>query len=227
MRVALYLRVSTDDRQNLDTQRLPLNDFCRAQGWTDILEYADEASAADLRVRSAWRRLMEDAARRRFDLLLVWRLDRMARSVFDAAQSLEQLRHWGIGLRSLQEPYIDTTSPFGEALYFITIAYAGLERGILRERVRAGLERARRQGRHIGRPGGTTNRGFEGRAAKVLPRVRSGSLTVSAAAAMLGVSRSTVRRRLDVASGLTLPRRPGAASGVSTLVRNGDGKWPT
>lgn len=67
MRVALYLRVSTDDRQNLDTQRLPLHDFCRAQGWPDVVEYADEASATNLRERAAWRRLMEDASQRRFD----------------------------------------------------------------------------------------------------------------------------------------------------------------
>ena len=105
MRVALYLRVSThDDRQHLDTQRLPLNDFCHTQGWTHVTEYADEASASNLRERTAWRRLMDDASRRQFDLLLVWRLDRMARSVFDAAQSLQQLRHWSVGLRPLQEP---------------------------------------------------------------------------------------------------------------------------
>lgn len=128
-------------------------------------------------------------------------VDRMAHSVLNALQSVEQLRHWGIGLRSLQEPYIDAASPFDEAPCFIVTAYAGLERGILRERVRAGWERARRQGRYIGRPGGTTATGFEGRAARVLPLVRNGSMTVSAAAAALGVSRSTVRRRLTAMQG--------------------------
>lgn len=137
----------------METQRLPLLDFCRAQGWTEIIEYRDEgASATDLRARVAWRKLLNDAAKRRFDLVLVWRLDRMARSVLDAAQTLQQFRGWGVGLRSYQEPYLDTTSPFGEALFYITMAYAQLERGILQERVKAGMERAKREGKAIGRP---------------------------------------------------------------------------
>lgn len=153
MRPAIYLRVSTDDRgQTVENQRLPLLEYCQAQGWNDPTEYADEASATDLRGRKAWRRLLDDAARRKLDLVLVWRLDRMARSVLDAAQTLERLRAWGVGLRSYSEPYLDTTSPFGEALFYITMAYAQLERGILSERTKAGMERARRQGKRIGRP---------------------------------------------------------------------------
>ena len=89
----------------------------------------------------------------------------MARSLLDAAQSPHQLRHWGIGRRPLQGPYTDTTRPFGEAPQFITVACAGSERGILRERVPAGQERTRPQGTHIGRPGGTTAAGFAGRVA--------------------------------------------------------------
>lgn len=72
MKVALYLRVSTDDRgQTVESQRLPLMEFCKAQGWTEAAEYADEASATDLRGRKAWRRLLEDASRRKIDVLLV------------------------------------------------------------------------------------------------------------------------------------------------------------
>ena len=175
MRVALYLRVSTDDKgQNLDTQRLPLLDFCAAQDWTDVREYTDGAPATDLRPRIAWRRLLNDAAKRKLDLILVGRLDRMTRSVFDAANTLER-RHWGVGLRSLQEPYIDTTSPFGEALFSITMAYAQLERGILRERVRAGMERARREGKRVGRPTALADERIAARWAEIQAQVLAGA----------------------------------------------------
>src|SRR5262245_57996863 len=142
-----------------DTQRLPLREFCQAQGRTIAGEFVDSAPATDYRARTAWRALLDQAARRRVDLVLVWRIDRAFRSVLDAATTLERLRSWGVGLRSYTEPWLDTTSPFGEALYYITAAYAQLERGILAERVRAGMDRARRQGRHIGRPGGTQAEG--------------------------------------------------------------------
>ena len=125
----MYVRVSTDDKgQTVENQRLPLQEFCRAQGWTEVTEYADEASATDLRGRVQWRRLLDDCAKRKVDLVIVWRLDRAFRSVLDAAQTLERLRAWGVGIRSYQEPWLDTTSPFGEALYYITVAYAQLAR---------------------------------------------------------------------------------------------------
>jgi len=198
MRVALYLRVSTDDKgQTVENQRLPLQEFCAAQGWTEVREYADEASATDLRGRRAWRQLLEDAARRKVDLILVWRLDRAFRSVLDAAQTLERLRAWGVGLRSYSEPWLDTTSPFGEALYYITVAYAQLERGILRERVKAGMERARRQGRHVGRPPVTARPGFAERWAAVRAELEAGRISRSEAARRLGVGYATVLRLLQ------------------------------
>ena len=147
MKVAFYARVSTSDKeQDPETQLVPLREFVSAQGWEVYREYVDYAPANNLLHRVQWRQLLEDASKRRFDLLLVWRMDRAFRSVLDAATTLERLRGWGVGLRSYTEPWLDTTSPFGEALYYITIAYAQLERGILRERVKAGMERARRQG---------------------------------------------------------------------------------
>lgn len=159
-------------------------------------EFVDHAPATDLRSRTAWRGLLDRAARRQIDLVLVWRIDRAFRSVLDAAMTLERLRAWGVGLRSYAEPWLDTTSPFGEALYYITAAYAQLERGILAERVRAGMARARHEGRHIGRPGGTMTPDFPERWATLRPRVLDGRLSRRGAAQMLGVSRSTVLRLL-------------------------------
>jgi len=197
MRVALYLRVSTDDKgQTVETQRLPLRDYCSAQGWSDVREYVDEASAMDLRGRKAWRQLLDDSARRKIDLIIVWRLDRAFRSVLDAAQTLERLRTWGVGLRSYCEPWLDTTSPFGEALYYITVAYAQLERSILRERVKAGMERARREGRRIGRPRVAERPDVARRWPGVRADLEAGRVTISEAARRLRVGRATVRRML-------------------------------
>ena len=161
-RVAIYARVSTsDEEQDVETQLLPLREFAEAQGWEIYRTYIDLASSTDLAHRQDWRELLADGRKRRFDLVLVWRMDRGFRSVLDAATTLERLRTWGVGLRSYSEPWLDTTSPFGEALYYITVAYAQLERGILRERVKAGMDRARHQGRQIGRPRVTDRKGFK------------------------------------------------------------------
>ncbi len=196
-RVAVYLRVSTDDKgQTVETQRLPLQEFCAAQGWAAITEYSDEASALDLRGRKAWRQLLHDAAKRKVDLILVWRLDRAFRSVLDAAQTLERLRAWGVGLRSYQEPWLDTTSPFGEVLYYITVAYAQLERSILAERTKAGMERARRGGKHIGRPPALRKPFVEARWPEVREAVAAGRMGTREAARYLGVSPTWVSRRV-------------------------------
>jgi len=197
MKVGIYLRVSTDDRgQTVENQRLPLWEFCTAQGWTDVAEYADEASAADLRGRKEWRRLLDDASKRKLDLVLVWRIDRAFRSVLDAAQTLERFRAWGVGLRSYQEPWLDTTSPFGEALYYITVAYAQLERGILAERTKAGMDRARRQGKHIGRPPVTARPGFDDNWPKVREDVLAGRISRTQAARRLKIGYATLLRLL-------------------------------
>lgn len=191
-RVALYVRVSTNDRdQDPDTQLLPLRDFASSQRLNVVGEFVDHAPATDQRARRAWRDLLDEAARRRVDLVLVWRIDRAFRSVLDAATTLERLRAWGVGLRSYTEPWLDTTSPFGEALYYITAAYAQLERGILAERVRAGMARARKQGKHLGRPPAVN-----GEWEQVKALIASGQISQVEAARRLRVSRTTVYRLL-------------------------------
>jgi putative DNA-invertase from lambdoid prophage Rac len=198
MKVAIYARVSTSDKeQNPDTQLLPLREFVKNQGWDIFLEYVDQAPATDLLHRTAWRKLLDDASKRKFDLLLVWRMDRAFRSVLDAATTLERLRGWKVGLRSYTEPWLDTTSPFGEALYYITVAYAQLERGILRERVKAGMERARKQGHRIGRPRVTDRPGFSNRFKTILEHLHDGDISRRRAAKELGIGYATLKRLLD------------------------------
>jgi DNA invertase Pin-like site-specific DNA recombinase len=198
MKVAIYARVSTSDKeQNPDTQLLPLREFVKAQGWEIYREYIDQAPANDLLRRTSWRELLDDGSKRRFDLLLVWRIDRAFRSVLDAATTLERLRGWKVGLRSFSEPWLDTTSPFGEALYYITVAYAQLERGILRERVKAGMARAKQQGIQIGRPKVTARKGFSNQFRAVLERLNTGNLSRRRAAEELGIGYATLKRLLD------------------------------
>ena len=198
MRVGIYARVSTRDKeQDPETQLQPLRTYAAAQGWEVAEEYVDHAPAGDQAARRRWRQLLEDASRRKLDLVLVWRIDRAFRSVLDAANTLEQLRHWRVGIRSYSEPWLDTTSPFGEALFHITAAYAQLERAVLAERVKAGMERAARQGVRVGRPPALDRKGFRRQWAAVAARIRAGDLSRRAAARELGVGVATIQRLLE------------------------------
>ena len=106
MKVGIYGRVSTSDKeQNPESKLVPLREFVAAQdGWSVHREYVDMAPATDLAHRTAWRQLLEDASKKKFDFLLVWRMDRAFRSILDAATTLERLRARGVGLRSYSEP---------------------------------------------------------------------------------------------------------------------------
>jgi len=197
MRVALYARVSTSDKdQNPDTQLLPLREFCQAQGWTVAGEHIDHASATDLRGRTAWRELLDLVSHRKVDLVLCWKLDRCFRSTLHAAETLEKLRGWGVGLRSYTEPWADSTSAAGELMFTIATAFAAFERGLIRERVRAGMDRARKQGKHVGRP-----LALNGELDALRPLIEAGTLSRRQAAKRLGVTASTVSRALSKKGG--------------------------
>lgn len=151
MRAGLYARVSTDDRgQDPEVQLGPMREMAAARGWS-IAEYVDWASASDLRGRARWRQLLEDARGGKVDLILVWKLDRFARSALDALQWLQQLDGAGVGLKILTQE-IDTTSSAGRLVFTILAAVAEMERELIRERVKAGMARAKGQGKRLGRP---------------------------------------------------------------------------
>ncbi len=192
MRVAVYARVSTKDKeQNPETQLRQLREHMAGLDAVHLVgEFVDKASADDLRGRRRWRELLELARRRQVDLIVVWRIDRAFRSVLDGATTLGNLRAWGCGLRSLQEPWIDTTTPIGEAMFHITIAWAGLEKRTLSERTRAGMERAREEGKQLGRP---PRRPLDAdpRLPKVRNLVQAGALTRAEGARRLHVRYAT------------------------------------
>jgi DNA invertase Pin-like site-specific DNA recombinase len=147
-RAALYLRVSSLD-QHPETQLLDLQNMAAQRGYEVVQEYTDRISGAKAR-RPGLDELMRDARRGRFNVVLVWASDRIARSVRHFLEVLDELNRLNIEFVSFREQ-IDTGGPLGRAIVVIIGAIAELERNLIIERVRAGMRRARLEGRHIGR----------------------------------------------------------------------------
>jgi DNA invertase Pin-like site-specific DNA recombinase len=147
-RAALYMRVSTFD-QHPETQLYDLRQMAQQRGYTIIQEYTDVISGAKAK-RPGLDAMMSDGRRNRFDVVLVWASDRIARSVKHFLDVLDELNRLNIEFISFREQ-IDTGGPLGRAVVVIIGAIAELERNLIIERVRAGMRRARLEGRHIGR----------------------------------------------------------------------------
>ena len=151
MRAAIYARCSTAD-QSVDLQLDGLRDYTEARGFEIVEEYIDEGVSGAKVTRPALDRLLADAHRRRFDTVLVWKLDRLGRSLSHLIRLVEQLGSLGVGLVSLGDPGLDTTGPSGRLLFHVMGAVAEFERDLIRERTRAGMASAKRRGRRLGRP---------------------------------------------------------------------------
>jgi len=150
--VALYARVSTRDKgQDPETQLQPLRDLARARGYQVTGEYVDHGISGAKERRPELDRLMRDAKRKQFDAAVVWRFDRFARSTAHLLAALASFQKLHIDFVSLMES-IDTSTPVGKMVFTILGAVAEMERSLIRERVQAGIERAKRQGKHLGRP---------------------------------------------------------------------------
>ena len=186
-RAALYMRVSSLD-QHPETQLFDLRQMASQRGYEIVQEYTDRISGAKAR-RPGLDELMRDARRGRFDVVLVWASDRMARSVRHFLQTLDELNQFGVEFVSFREP-IDTGGPLGRAIMVIIGAIAELERGLIRERVLSGMRRARLEGRHIGRQPLELDR-----AAILRDRQRGQSL--GQLARNYSVSRTTIHRVLQ------------------------------
>jgi DNA invertase Pin-like site-specific DNA recombinase len=148
-RAAVYVRVSTVD-QHPETQLHDLRQFATQRGFHIVQEYTDHGFSGTKARRPALDQLMEDARRHKFDVLMVWSIDRLARSTKHLLQTLDELNGLGIQFLSQREA-IDTEGPLGRAIIVIVSAMAELERCIIIERVRAGMRRAAAEGRRIGR----------------------------------------------------------------------------
>ena len=180
MKAATYLRVSTSE-QTVENQRLELRRFCEARGW-DATEYADTGVSGAKESRPALDRMLKDARRRRFDTLVVWKLDRLGRNLRHLILLLDELSALGVAFVSLNEG-IDTTTPAGRLQLHLLGAVAEYERGVIAERVKLGMARAKAQGKPVGRPR---------RAVTDIDLAAVTHLPVRQAAAALGVSKSFV-----------------------------------
>jgi DNA invertase Pin-like site-specific DNA recombinase len=184
MKAAIYARVSTFD-QEPENQLQELRRYCEARGWTSV-EHVDRGVSGAKDRRPALDQLLTDAKRRKFDVVVCWRLDRMGRNLKHLVTLLDELQALGVAFVSMGEG-IDCTTPAGKLQLHILAALAEFERGRIQERVKAGLARARAQGVRLGRP---RRRIAAERLAEVV------GLPVREAARRLGVARSTVERLL-------------------------------
>ena len=182
-RCAIYARVSRDS-QNVGSQMLELRKYCEQRGYVIFNEFIDEGVSGAVKDRPALNELMNGARKRRFDIVLVFRFDRFARSTQHLLSALEEFGALGIDFISFQEN-IDTTTPLGKALFTIVSAIATLERDIIRSRVVAGVAAARAKGKRIGRPRSTDH--------EAIRQLRAKGLSLQKIADKLGVSKSTVR----------------------------------
>jgi DNA invertase Pin-like site-specific DNA recombinase len=187
MRIGIYARVSTKD-QSCELQVRDLRAYCTARGFDLVGEYVDVGQSGAKDSRPELNKLMDDARKRQFDAIVVWRFDRFARSTKHLLSALEEFRSLGIQFISYQEN-IDTSSALGQALFTIVSAVAQLERDLIRERVSAGIRNARANGKKLGRPKTSVDR-------ERILQLKAQGHSLRQISATLGVGYGTVRARL-------------------------------
>jgi DNA invertase Pin-like site-specific DNA recombinase len=187
MRAALYARVSTHEQQTLGLQVEAMAAYINGRGWDLVSQVRDVGSGA--KQRSGREALLKAARRREVDVVVVWRLDRWGRSLPDLVVTLRELAELGVGFVSLTEA-LDLTTPTGRAMAGMVAVFAEFEREVLRERVRAGIAQARREGRPHGRPRTASLK------AAAVRRLKDEQVSHSEIARRLGIGRTSVRRIL-------------------------------
>jgi len=150
--VAIYARVSTRDKQETMNQLTQLRELCQRQGWLVVAEYLDRESGS-VSTRAEFQKMLLHASQRKFDVLLFWALDRLTREgTLATLQYLERLTSYQVGYKSFTEPYLDSCGTFKDVVISLLATMAKQERIRMGERVRAGIQRARKQGKSHGRP---------------------------------------------------------------------------
>ena len=191
VRAALYLRVSTD-RQTTENQQNELLDVVRHRGWEVVATYDDNgiSGSKSREYRKQFDAMLKDATRGKFDVVLAWSVDRLGRSLKDLVAFLDELHSVGCDLY-LHQQGIDTTTPTGRAMFQMVGVFAEFERTMIQERVKAGIERARKQGKTLGRPSITERR------KSIVRELKDTGKTVRAIAHETNLGVGTVHRILN------------------------------
>lgn len=207
-RAALYARVSTSGHgQDVGLQLDELRQVAAQRGWDVVEEFVDQGISGGQQRRPALDRLLDHAREGRLDVVAIWKLDRLARSVSHLLEVADGLNAFGVGLVSVRDAHIDTTTPAGRFTLQILGAVAELERSLIRERVVAGVRRAQAKGKHCGRP----RVELDLRPAVAMLDQGHG---LKAIAKALRVSRTTLRERLTEAG--HWPREQGGGKGTAS-----------
>jgi DNA invertase Pin-like site-specific DNA recombinase len=187
-RAAIYLRVSTDG-QTTENQRRELAEVAKAAGW-EVVEFYEDAGVSGAKGRDqrpAFDHLCRDATKRRFDVVMAWSVDRLGRSLQDLVAFLGELKALRVDLFILKQG-VDTTTPAGKAMFQMLGVFAEFERALIQERVKAGLARAKAEGKTLGRPK------MDDKTIQVIERGKAAGLSVRAIAAKAGVSVGAVHK---------------------------------
>src|SRR5580693_4841020 len=192
VRVAIYSRVSTD-HQTTENQERELQAIADRMGWTVVKVYRDQgiSGAKSRQDRLSFDALCKDASRRQFDLIAAWSVDRLGRSLQDLVGFRTEIHALGINL-FLHQQGIDTTTPAGKALFQMMGVFAEFERAMIQDRVRAGLERAKAQGKVLGRPSTDA-----GKVEAIKADLKAGGVGIIKLAKLHGVGTGTVQRIKD------------------------------
>lgn len=190
-RIAIYIRVSTSD-QSTEMQRRDLEAYAKARGWHQFTVYEDKATGGTLN-RPDLQKMLEDVRQRRIDLVLIWKLDRLFRSLIDLVNTLRFLSEYGVGFLSLKDN-VDMASSTGRLLVHLLGAFAQFEKDLIAERVRAGLRNAKAKGKRLGRPKKRDD-------AKILA-LREKGLSIRQISRELCISAAAIQRCLSVSKRL-------------------------
>jgi len=191
-RAALYARVSTTD-QHPDAQIDPLREYAEARGFEIADEFIDHGVSGAKGSRPALDEMMTSARRRDIDVIVIAKLDRLARSVQHLVELSGELQALGVDL-VVRDQQIDTSTPTGKLTFHVLAALAEFERDLIRERINAGLDLARKRGKKFGRPLAT-----DGKQRARIMRLRNSGHSIRAIAEQVGVGRGTVHRLISEA----------------------------
>src|SRR5215467_583323 len=188
MRVAIYARVSTTSGQSPEMQLSDLREYASRRGWEVFAEYVDNGVSGMKESRPELNRLMADAHRRHFDVVLCWKIDRFGRSLKHLVNALADLDAYGVAFVSLRDN-LDLGTPSGRLMMQLLGAMAEFERNLIQERVKAGLAHARAKGVKLGRPGRQLD-------VSQVHALHSAGASIRQIAAQLGSSFGSTRRAL-------------------------------